>query len=138
MLMVIDIPVIRDLALTASIGVAVLIFTNLLLLPVLLSYTGVSATGGRSAACARSSEETRGRGLGKLWAFLDRFTTRNWAIGAIAVSLALAAAGFAVCPAAQDRRPRSRRAGAAAETRATTRTTPTSPRTTRCPPTSSR
>jgi len=36
-LMVIDIPVIQDLALTASIGVAVLIFTNLLLLPVLLS-----------------------------------------------------------------------------------------------------
>src|SRR6185312_12123757 len=42
-LMVIDIPVIKDLALTASIGVAVLIFTNLILLPVLLSYTGVSA-----------------------------------------------------------------------------------------------
>ena len=60
-LMVIDIPVIRDLALTASIGVAVLIFTNLLLLPVLLSYTGVSAT-----AAARSlreeREETAGRG----------------------------------------------------------------------------
>ena len=36
-LMVIDIPVIQDLALTASIGVAVLIFTNLILLPVLLS-----------------------------------------------------------------------------------------------------
>src|SRR4030095_9311600 len=43
-LMAIDIPVIRDLALAASIGVAVLIFTNLVLLPVLLSYTGVSAS----------------------------------------------------------------------------------------------
>ena len=42
-LMVIDIPVIKDLALTASLGVAVLIFTNLILLPVLLSYVGVSA-----------------------------------------------------------------------------------------------
>ena len=41
-LMVIDIPVIRDLAMTASVGVAVLIVTNLLLLPVLLSYSGVS------------------------------------------------------------------------------------------------
>ena len=40
-LMVIDIPVIRDLALTASVGVAVLIVTNLILLPVLLSYVGV-------------------------------------------------------------------------------------------------
>ena len=55
-LMVIDIPVIRDLALTASIGVAVLIFTNLLLLPVLLSYTGVSA-----AAAERSLREESGR-----------------------------------------------------------------------------
>ncbi|ULU24163.1 efflux RND transporter permease subunit [Dyella terrae] len=44
-LMLIDIPVIRGLAIAASIGVAVLIFTNLVLLPVLLSYTGVSARG---------------------------------------------------------------------------------------------
>lgn len=41
-LIVIDIPVIRGLALAASVGVAVLIFTNLVFLPVLLSYTGVS------------------------------------------------------------------------------------------------
>jgi predicted RND superfamily exporter protein len=47
-LMVIDIQVIQDLAITASIGVAVLIFTNLVLLPILLSYTGVSP-GRRSA-----------------------------------------------------------------------------------------
>ncbi len=93
-LMVIDIPVIKDLALTASIGVAVLIFTNLLLLPVLLSYTGVS-----KAAAQRSlkeeKEETRGKGLGKLWLFLDRFTTRPWALGAIGASAALAVVGFA-------------------------------------------
>src|SRR5262245_44506618 len=41
-LMLIDIPVIKDLAVTASIGVALLVFTNLVLLPVMLSYTGVS------------------------------------------------------------------------------------------------
>jgi predicted RND superfamily exporter protein len=35
-------------------------------------------------------EETRGRGLGKLWLFLDRFTTRPYAIGAIAASAILA------------------------------------------------
>jgi predicted RND superfamily exporter protein len=94
-LMVIDIPVIRELALTASIGVAVLIFTNLLLLPVLLSYSGVSP-----AAAARSlreeQEETRGKGLGALWAWLDRFTTRSWALGAVAVAAALAVLGFGV------------------------------------------
>ncbi len=41
-LTVIPINAIQELALTASVGVAVLIFTNLVLLPVLLSYCGVS------------------------------------------------------------------------------------------------
>lgn len=41
-LMVIDIPVIRDLAITTSIGVFVLIFTQLIMVPVMLSYIGVS------------------------------------------------------------------------------------------------
>jgi predicted RND superfamily exporter protein len=94
-LMVIDIPVIRDLALTASIGVAILIFTNLLLLPVLLSFTGVSMV-----AAARSlreeNEESRGRGAGAIWSFLDRFTERRWATGAVAVSALLAVIGFVV------------------------------------------
>jgi hypothetical protein len=94
-LMVIDIPVIRDLALAASIGVAALVVTNLLLLPVLLSYTGVSP-----AAAARSlraeDEEGSGRGLGAVWALLDRFTARRWASGAVAVAVLLAAGGFAV------------------------------------------
>ncbi|MCC6194027.1 MAG: RND family transporter [Burkholderiales bacterium] len=94
-LMVIDIPVIRELALTASIGVAVLIFTNLLLLPVLLSYTGVSAKAAQHSL-KEEREETRGKGFGKVWLFLDRFTTRPYAIGAVAVSLLLAAGGFAV------------------------------------------
>jgi predicted RND superfamily exporter protein len=51
-LMVIDIPVIRELALAASLGVAILIFTNLILLPVLLSYTGVSRARRQRSACA--------------------------------------------------------------------------------------
>jgi uncharacterized protein len=94
-LMVIDIPVIRDLALTASIGVAVLIFTNLLLLPVFLSYAGVSA---KAAARSLREErlETSGRGLGAIWSWLDRFTTRGYAFGAIATAIVLAAIGFAV------------------------------------------
>src|SRR5262245_44437738 len=94
-LMVIDIPVIRDLALTASIGVAVLIFTNLLLLPVLLSYTGVSQRAAERSL-KEEKEETRGKGLGKMWLFLDRFTTRRWATAAIVVSALLAVGGFVV------------------------------------------
>ena len=93
-LMVIDIPVIQELAMTASVGVAVLIVTNLILLPALLSYTGVSP-----AAAQRSlredSDEKKGAGLGRVWSALDRFTERRWAVGAIAVSAVLAAVGFA-------------------------------------------
>jgi uncharacterized protein len=94
-LVVIDIPVIRELAMTASVGVAVLIFTNLLLLPVLLSYTGVSAKAAEHSL-KEEREETRGKGLGRMWLFLDRFTTRPYAIAAIAVSAVLAAGGFMV------------------------------------------
>jgi len=94
-LMMIDIPVIKDLALTASIGVAVLIFTNLLLLPVLLSYTGVSKSAAKRSL-REEKEETRGKGLGRLWRLLDRFTERRWALGAIAVSVLLAGVGVLV------------------------------------------
>jgi uncharacterized protein len=94
-LMVIDIPVIQQLAMTASIGVAVLIFTNLLLLPVLLSYAGVSEKAA-AHSLREENEETKGKGLGKVWVWLDLFTTRPWAIGAIAVSAVLAILGFVV------------------------------------------
>jgi hypothetical protein len=94
-LMIIDIPVIRDLALTASIGVALLVFTNLVLLPVLLSYVGVSKEAGLRSL-REENEERRGRGLGAVWTFLERFTERRWAVGAIVASFTLAAVGFVV------------------------------------------
>lgn len=94
-LMIIDIPVIRELAMMASVGVAVLIFTNLVLLPVLLSYTGVS-----EAAARRSLEqevaEGAGQGFGKVWKMLDRFTERQWATSTIAGALLLAIGGYYV------------------------------------------
>jgi predicted RND superfamily exporter protein len=94
-LMVIDIPVIQDLALTASLGVAVLIFTNLILLPVLLSYTGVSA-GAAERSLRAEQAESGGKGLAALWTWLDRFTERKWALGAVVFSLILAVGGFLV------------------------------------------
>src|SRR3990167_3442353 len=94
-LLVIHIQVIRELAIAASIGVAVLIFTNLILLPILLSYTGVSP-----AAAARSLRDEQADAAGAarqpLWAFLDRFTRRPWATGAVVVGLLLGVGGFAV------------------------------------------
>jgi predicted RND superfamily exporter protein len=112
-LIVIDIPVIQDLAVTASLGVAVLIFTNLVLLPVLLSYTGVGAEAARRSLQA----ERPGQAKQALWAFLDRFTSARWAAGALAVAAVLGAAGFAVSthlrigdldPGAPELRPQSR------------------------------
>jgi predicted RND superfamily exporter protein len=94
-LMVIDIPVIRDLAVTASIGVAVLIFTNLILLPVILSYTGVSpAAAQRSLRIEQASQS--GGAKHAFWAFLDLFTTRRWASIAVGAATVLAVLGAAV------------------------------------------
>jgi predicted RND superfamily exporter protein len=94
-LVLIPIPVIRELALTASIGVAVLVFTNLLLLPVLLSYVGVSPT---AAARSLQDEQRQQRGeAGAMWRWLNRFAERRaWALGAIGVSVLLGVAGFAM------------------------------------------
>ncbi len=92
-LLVIDIQVIRELAIAASIGVAVLIFTNLILLPILLSYVGVSK---RAAERSMRSERAAKAGGAKpvLWAFLDRFTTRTWAGVTIVLAVSLAVAGI--------------------------------------------
>lgn len=96
-LMVIDIPVIQDLAITASIGVAMLIFTNLIVLPVLLSYIGVS-----QAAAERSHRNELletvdvGHRRHPFWSFLDLFTRRKWASLALLAGAGLAVLGLTV------------------------------------------
>ncbi|MFH0728063.1 MAG: MMPL family transporter [Pseudomonadota bacterium] len=94
-LMIIDIGVIRELALIASIGVGVIIFTNLILVPITLSYAGVTP-----AAALRSLQaEEAGRSGAEphlLWRFLDLFTGRRWATVAILCAAGLAAWGYAV------------------------------------------
>ena len=94
-LMIIDVPVIKALALTTSLGVGILIFTKLLLVPVLLSYTGVSAAAAKRSL-REESIETRGKGMGVVWNTLERFTERRWASAAIAISLLLAIGGVLV------------------------------------------
>lgn len=88
-LAVIDIPVIRNLAYAASIGVGVLIFTNLILLPVLLSYTGVSAK-----AAARSLKP--GDGERRLVGWFSHFTDRRWASVVLLGTVLLTGAGAMV------------------------------------------
>ncbi|MEV4780226.1 efflux RND transporter permease subunit [Burkholderia sp. LMU1-1-1.1] len=91
-LTMIPIKVIQDLAVIASIGVAVLIFTNLVLLPILLSYTGVSLKAAERSLQAGAQDSPKPR----LWVFLDRFTQRRWATLTLLVSGILAVLGFAV------------------------------------------
>jgi predicted RND superfamily exporter protein len=94
-LVTIRIKVIQDLAVIASIGVAVLIFTNLVLLPILLSYTGVSArAAGRSLQADGGAEA--GAAQPWLWTWLGRFTGRRRAAATVAASVVLGALGYGV------------------------------------------
>ncbi|KZX58966.1 RND transporter [Halioglobus sp. HI00S01] len=91
-MMIIQIQVIQDLAVTASIGVLVLIFTNLILIPIVLSYTGVGKTcAERAARPPKSMEE-----MHAVWRFLLLFTKRGPAAAAIALSVVLAGIGIYV------------------------------------------
>ena len=94
-LLTIHIAAIRELATIASLGVAILIFTNLIMLPMLLSYTGVSLSAARRSLSGESAS-----GLGHkphlLWNFLDCFTQRRYAAGVIIVAAMLGGAGWLV------------------------------------------
>ena len=94
-LMTIKIAAIRELAIIASLGVAILIFTNLIMLPMLLSYTGV----GKAAAIRSLRNETAesgGRVSHPLWNFFDLFTQRRYAALAIGAAVVLGCVGWAV------------------------------------------
>ncbi|WP_111495276.1 efflux RND transporter permease subunit [Marinobacter bohaiensis] len=88
-LLVIDIGAIQQLALAASLGVGLLIVTNLILLPVLLSYIGVSPKAARRSLQAEQADEA-GAARHPVWRALDLFTTRRWAQGAIGAAVLLA------------------------------------------------
>jgi predicted RND superfamily exporter protein len=89
-LAIIDIKVIKDLAAVASIGVAALILTNLILLPILLSWLGVDGEAARRSLRAEAAD-TSGQGG---WGVLERFTERRTAAATIAVAAALGAGGY--------------------------------------------
>ena len=72
-LMIIQIQVIQDLAITASMGVLVLIFTNLILIPIVLSYTGV----GKKAVMLASRPHKSQEEMHPVWRFLLLFTHKG-------------------------------------------------------------
>ncbi|RJG00626.1 efflux RND transporter permease subunit [Noviherbaspirillum sedimenti] len=93
-LMIIDIPVIRDLALTTSIGVLVLVFTKLFFIPVALSYIGVNP---KSAQRSLRSEEGRQTGaMGAMWELIARATERRFALPLVIGSIILGCMAAAV------------------------------------------
>jgi predicted RND superfamily exporter protein len=88
-LMVIKIEVIQDLAMISSLGVAILVFTNLILLPILLSYVGVS-----QQAAERSLQAERS-GSHAIWTWLGRFTERKRAAVTVAMAALMGVGAFA-------------------------------------------
>lgn len=95
-LVIIDIPVIRNMAITTSIGVTVLIFTKLVLIPVLLSYIGVSEKVAKRSLKEQGNVLKERDFIGKLWAFLDNFTLRPWATVAVAVAVVVAIVAYGI------------------------------------------
>lgn len=85
-LFVIDIGAIQDLALVASIGVALVILTNLVLLPVLMSYVGVTKS------CVNHAQHKLEHKTA-FWEHLSYFAEPRLARAAIVVSLVLVGIG---------------------------------------------
>lgn len=88
-LAVIDIESIRGLAVAASIGVAALIFTNLLLIPVLLSFTGVSAQAAKKSLVELAQSHP-------VDAWLSRLTHRRRAVVVLGLTAVFTAIGWGV------------------------------------------
>ena len=84
---VVDIEIVRELALTATIGVTVMIMTNKVLLPILLSYMRFSS----SAAHKLRGKETAGDWI---WVKMGPLATKKGAVVPIAIGLALTAVGL--------------------------------------------
>ncbi|MGH1431495.1 MAG: efflux RND transporter permease subunit [Neptuniibacter sp.] len=86
-LMVIQIQVIQDLAVAASIGVAVIVLTNLMLLPLLMSYVGVGKNAIARAKRNIAKENSH-------WRMFSVFATPKGATMAITVALFMLVGGL--------------------------------------------
>jgi len=91
-LMVVPIQNIRDLAMTASLGVAVLVITNLVMLPVLLSFVGVSPRAARRSLVYESPDARHHHWALRLLVPFTRRPVATIALGAAALVAAAAVA----------------------------------------------
>lgn len=86
-LLSIDIGIIRELAISASLGVGVIIFTNLILLPLVISFTEIKV----NKTAELTAEEVRTEAI---WRFLARFATPKYAVVVIIATVVLYFAGL--------------------------------------------
>jgi len=86
-ILLIDIRMIQETAIAASLGVAVIILTNLFILPLLLSYLSLSEK-------YRETVHQRAETLGPLWETLGRFAGPRTAAITLGVAALLFAGGF--------------------------------------------
>lgn len=83
-ILLINIRIIQELAITASIGVAVIIFTNLVLLPILLSFVRL-----RNEEKFRQRQYESGRKNSVVWTIIASFTRPRVALVAVAAGIGL-------------------------------------------------
>ena len=86
-LLSIDIGIIRELAITASLGVAMIILTNLILLPLLVSYLTITPKD-RNNHAGNIGEES------VVWRFMANFATKGTAVVILFITIILYAAGL--------------------------------------------
>jgi predicted RND superfamily exporter protein len=86
-ILAIRIPIIQELAITASLGIFTLFFTNLLLLPVLLSYVRLDPR-------LRERIEARHARTGRFWAGIAGVARPGWSLTVFAVAAILALGGW--------------------------------------------
>ncbi len=86
-ILLIDIGIIREMAITASLGVAMIILTNLVLLPVLLTKLKFHDE-------YRARLEKRARAFGRVWRFLARTTTKRGSVLVLLLASGLLALGL--------------------------------------------
>jgi len=86
-LLSIDIGIIKELAITASLGVAMIILTNLILLPLLVSYLTVTPKDRKNHAGNIGEESV-------VWRFMANFATKGRAIVILAITIALYLTGL--------------------------------------------
>jgi predicted RND superfamily exporter protein len=86
-LLSIDIGIIRELAITASLGVAMIILTNLVLLPLLVSYMKVPKS-------KESKQDKTSSGADGIWHFMSTFATRKVAMVILALTAVLYIVGY--------------------------------------------